>query len=116
MAEEFGDRLLIGEIYLPLEKLVNYYGGADVSGLHLPFNFSLLNTSWNASALAKLITDYEKAVPARGRPNWVLGNHDQSVLPAPSLKDANDLRRCFCSLCVARRPSAMAMKPEWSRR
>jgi alpha-glucosidase len=76
VAEEFGDRLLIGEIYLPLEKLVKYYG-TDVSGLHLPFNFSLLNTSWDASALAKLITDYEKALPPHGWPNWVLGNHDK---------------------------------------
>jgi alpha-glucosidase len=63
VAEEFGDRLLIGEIYLRPEKLVKYYG-TDVSGLHLPFNLSLLNTSWNASAVAKLITDYEKALPA----------------------------------------------------
>src|SRR5207248_10935520 len=26
VVEEFGDRLLIGEIYLPLERLIAYYG------------------------------------------------------------------------------------------
>ena len=31
------DRLLIGEIYLPIERLVTYYG-RDLGGTHLPFN------------------------------------------------------------------------------
>src|SRR5262245_58272547 len=42
VADEFPDRVLIGEIYLPLERLVAYYG-RDLSGMHLPFNFSLLS-------------------------------------------------------------------------
>jgi alpha-glucosidase len=45
VVDEFGDRLLIGEIYLPIERLVKYYG-RDLRGAHLPFNFSLLSTSW----------------------------------------------------------------------
>jgi alpha-glucosidase len=43
VANEFIDRVLIGEIYLPVERLVAYYG-RDLNGLHLPFNFSLLNS------------------------------------------------------------------------
>ena len=35
------ERLLIGEMYLPLERLVRYYGD-DGDGLHLPFNFQLI--------------------------------------------------------------------------
>lgn len=76
VTEEFPDRLLIGEIYLPLEKLVRYYG-QDLSGVHLPFNFALLSAPWNAESLAKLITEYEAALPPGGWPNWVLGNHDR---------------------------------------
>ena len=34
---EFDGRVLIGEIYLPIEKLVAYYG-RDLTGVHLPFN------------------------------------------------------------------------------
>ena len=41
VVDEFGERLLIGEIYLPVERLVTYYG-RDLRGVHLPFNFSLL--------------------------------------------------------------------------
>jgi len=36
---------LIGEIYLPIERLVAYYG-ERLRGAHLPFNFHLLNTAW----------------------------------------------------------------------
>ncbi|MGA7489441.1 MAG: alpha-amylase family glycosyl hydrolase [Xanthobacteraceae bacterium] len=76
VADEFPDRVLIGEIYLPLERLVAYYG-RDLAGLHLPFNFSLLSASWHAAEVARLIGEYEAALPAGGWPNWVLGNHDR---------------------------------------
>ncbi|HEX3411352.1 MAG TPA: alpha-amylase family glycosyl hydrolase, partial [Stellaceae bacterium] len=74
--DEFGGRVLIGEIYLPLEKLVVYYG-RDLRGCHLPFNFSLLQIDWHARAIAKLIDEYERLLPPGGWPNWVLGNHDR---------------------------------------
>ena len=77
LAEEMGDRLLIGEIYLPFERLVRYYGEDD-TGVHLPFNFALIGAEWNASSIADLIERYESHVPSDGWPNWVLGNHDQS--------------------------------------
>jgi len=76
VVDEFGDRVLIGEIYLPLEKLVAYYG-RDLKGCHLPFNFSLLRTTWHARELARLVEEYERLLPPGGWPNWVLGNHDQ---------------------------------------
>jgi alpha-glucosidase len=76
VVDEFPDRLLIGEIYLPIERLVTYYG-RDLTGLHLPFNFALLNASWQARTIAKLIEEYERLLPPGGWPNWVLGNHDR---------------------------------------
>ena len=76
VVDEFPDRLLIGEIYLPIERLVDYYG-RDLSELHLPFNFALLNAPWQASTIAKLIDEYERLLPPGGWPNWVLGNHDR---------------------------------------
>jgi alpha-glucosidase len=76
VVDAYRDRVLIGEIYLPLERLVAYYG-ENLSGVHLPFNFQLLFTSWNASSVAALIDEYERALPAGAWPNWVLGNHDQ---------------------------------------
>jgi alpha-glucosidase len=79
--DRYFDRVLIGEIYLPLERLVAYYG-KDLTGAHLPFNFALIHSAWNANAIAILIADYEKALPPGGWPNWVLGNHDQPRIAA----------------------------------
>lgn len=75
--DEYTDRMFIGEIYLPIEKLVQYYGGPELKGANLPFNFQLINAPWDARHLQKLIEDYESALPEGAWPNWVLGNHDQ---------------------------------------
>jgi alpha-glucosidase len=74
--DRYQDRVLIGEIYLPVERLMQYYG-PDLAGAHLPFNFQLINARWDARHIARLISDYEAALPQGGWPNWVLGNHDQ---------------------------------------
>jgi alpha-glucosidase len=74
--DEYRDRVLIGEIYLPVERLVAYYG-ADLKGAHLPFNFQLIQAEWHARQIARMIAEYEAALPEGGWPNWVLGNHDQ---------------------------------------
>jgi alpha-glucosidase len=79
--DRYDERVLIGEIYLPLERLVAYYG-EDLSGAHLPLNFQLILTAWNAREIARLIEEYENALPAGGWPNWVLGNHDQPRIAA----------------------------------
>ncbi len=84
-----GDRLLIGEIYLPIDELVTYYGAEpravkpqmpELRGAQMPFNFHLILTAWDATKIADLIQRYEAALPAGAWPNWVLGNHDQKRL------------------------------------
>jgi alpha-glucosidase len=77
--EEYGDRVLVGEIYLPVERLVTYYG-ASGKGAHLPFNFQLIGLPWNARDIAAAVDRYEALLPSFGWPNWVLGNHDKSRL------------------------------------
>jgi alpha-glucosidase len=79
VADEYDDRVMIGEAYLPIDRLMAYYG-ADLTGFHLPFNFHLLSTPWHPVAVAALIDAYEAALPQGGWPNWVLGNHDRSRL------------------------------------
>jgi alpha-glucosidase len=69
------ERLLIGEIYLPIERLVTYYG-ENCCGAQLPFNFQLLNLPWEAERIKRSIDTYEALLPAGGWPNWVVGNHD----------------------------------------
>jgi len=75
--DEYGDdRLLIGEIYLPIARLVAYYG-RDLRGAHLPFNFRLIEAQWDARHIERQIVEYEAALPEGGWPNWVLSNHDK---------------------------------------
>jgi alpha-glucosidase len=76
VVDAYPGRILIGEIYLPLERLVAYYGEGG-SGVHLPFNFHLILAPWSAREIARVIAEYERLLPAGEWPNWVIGNHDQ---------------------------------------
>jgi alpha-glucosidase len=74
--EEYRDRMMVGEIYLPVERIMAYYG-ASGEGAHLPFNFQLIGLAWNARDIAAAVERYEALLPSFGWPNWVLGNHDR---------------------------------------
>jgi alpha-glucosidase len=78
------NRVLIGEIYLPIDALVRYYGATastpNLNGANLPFNFHLIQAGWQANAIAEIIKSYEQLLPPGAWPNYVLGNHDQSRL------------------------------------
>jgi alpha-glucosidase len=77
VADGYDERVLIGEIYLPVERVVQYYG-EQLDEVHLPFNFQLVTTStWEASAIRQIVDTYEAALPSGAWPNWVLGNHDK---------------------------------------
>ncbi len=76
MIEEYDDRMLVGEIYLPVERLMAYYG-ASGKGAHLPFNFQLIRLPWKAKEIAQAVERYEALLPSYAWPNWVLGNHDK---------------------------------------
>ena len=76
--DTYEERMMIGEIYLPVHKLMSYYG-VDNKGAHLPFNFQLLTLPWDAQQLAAAIDEYEGALPEEGWPNWILSNHDKHI-------------------------------------
>lgn len=76
LADDYGDILLVGEIFLPLERLMRWYGTPERPEVHLPFNFELIENPWNRDTLASLIARYDAAIPSFGWPNWVIGSHD----------------------------------------
>lgn len=76
LVDSYGERLLIGEVYLPTERLMAYYG-PDADGAHMPYNFQLILLPWEARTIDAAVARYEAALPRLGWPNWVLGNHDQ---------------------------------------
>lgn len=81
VVDEFDGRVLIGEVYLPLSRLVAYYG-KNLDGVHFPFNFQLLDAPWDASVIGALIQNYEAVLPTGAWPNWVLSNHDRPRVAA----------------------------------
>jgi alpha-glucosidase len=77
LLDQYQQRLMIAEIYLPVNRLVTYYGTNAREEAHLPFNFMLISLPWKPKILAANIDEYEGVLPADAWPNWVMGNHDQ---------------------------------------
>jgi alpha-glucosidase len=71
------ERVSIAEIHVfdPVEWATWF--GAALDEFHLPFNFSLLQTAWDARAIAETVHGFEAALPDGAWPNWVVGNHDE---------------------------------------
>jgi alpha-glucosidase len=70
VTDEFAERLLIGEIYLPFERLVAYYG-RDLTGVHLPFNFALGQNHRSVLARAPAMGPSRRSPCHRGRAKCV---------------------------------------------
>lgn len=73
--DQYDDRLLIGEMYLSLQEIVEYYGANDE--LHLPLNTELMSCQWSAKSVQEVVDRYEQLLPEGAWPNWSLDNHDK---------------------------------------
>lgn len=75
--DRYTERVFIGEIYLPADRLMSYYG-EQLDEVHLPFNFQFVTLPhWEAQTIRQLVDTYEHALPPGAWPNWVLSNHDR---------------------------------------
>jgi alpha-glucosidase len=71
-AGDHGDRMLIGEVWLPdASRLARYVGPGE---LHTVFNFPYLNCPWDAPSLRQVIDSTLTLADAPA--TWVLSNHD----------------------------------------
>jgi alpha-glucosidase len=78
VVDELPDRLMIGEVVLPPDRAVAYYGD-DLDEAHFPHNFALTELrDWTAEEVRAVVDDYEAVLPAGAWPNWLLGDHDFS--------------------------------------
>jgi alpha-glucosidase len=75
ITSSYGEKPLYGEVHLPPDQLVAYYGAED-PGAHMPGNFLLLMQEWNAEKIYEGICEYEASIPKNAWPNWVLSTHD----------------------------------------
>jgi glycosidase len=75
-----GDRVSIGELHHEQFDVWAGFYGQNLDEIHVPFNFHLLFSPWDATEVRCVVDAVEAALPAGAWPNWVLGNHDQRRL------------------------------------
>ncbi|NHZ70871.1 MAG: DUF3459 domain-containing protein [Proteobacteria bacterium] len=77
VADEYEDRLLVGEVYmLSQASIVEYVSGGDQ--LHLAHNFVFLNLPWSARSFGDTIAEFEALAGIDLTPAWCLNNHDHT--------------------------------------
>ncbi|WP_291976169.1 MULTISPECIES: alpha-amylase family glycosyl hydrolase [unclassified Chelatococcus] len=74
--DTFEERVLAGEVQGKTDRIGHFYGG-ERPRLHLPLNFALLDSPWDALSLQASIDAYFNAIPAGAWPTWVIGGHDK---------------------------------------
>ena len=77
LLDNYNQRMMVGEINVPVTELMKYYGSPTAPEFQLPFNFQLIHSDWNANTVRQIVDHYEGLLPDEAWPNWVLGNHDQ---------------------------------------
>jgi alpha-glucosidase len=75
VVDEYQDKCLIGESYLPIDELAKYYGDQDE--YHLPFNFDLVLGDLSVTSIRTALEKCYTALPNWAQPGWVLSNHDR---------------------------------------
>ena len=76
VTDEYPGRVLIGEVYAPVERLAGYLGHGRDDEFHLAWNFEPLLTPWVTSEFALAIERAEALHPADAWPSYALSNHD----------------------------------------
>jgi alpha-glucosidase len=109
LVDQYQDRVLIGEIYLPIERLVQYYG-VDLGGVHVPFNFSFFSRSGTrARSLLSSGNTKRRCRRVAGRTGFSETTTGHASHRG-SVWHRRAWRRCCSSPCAARRRFIMAMR------
>lgn len=74
--DQHDGKLLCGEVQGKTDRIGHFYGNSKPR-LHLPLNFALLDSEWNAISLQATIDAYFNALPQGAWPDFVIGGHDK---------------------------------------
>jgi len=76
LLDRYGERMMVGEVYLfDPDRVAAYYGDAS-DELNLAFNFRFLWSTWDAEAFRIRVGEMERLLPAGAQPTYVLSSHD----------------------------------------
>ena len=76
VTDEYPGRILIGEVYAPVERLAGYLGHGQDDEFHLAWNFEPLLTPWSSADFTLAIERAEALHPADALPSYAFSNHD----------------------------------------
>lgn len=77
VTEEFGERMLLGEVSGNRDLIRKFLGDETNNGLGLVFDFGMLNYTFSADYFHQLIADMEAHYPAPFMPVYAFSNHDR---------------------------------------
>jgi len=77
VTEEFGERMLLGEVFGNRQTIRKFLGDEVNNGLGLVFDFGMLNFQLNAEYFRNLIRGMETHYPSPFMPVFVFSNHDR---------------------------------------
>ena len=74
--DAYGERTMVGEVYLfDPHRMAAYYGNGH-DELPLSFNFSFMWSPWGAQAFREHVAQSETLLPSAAQPVYVLSSHD----------------------------------------
>ncbi|MEX0784919.1 MAG: alpha-amylase family glycosyl hydrolase [Dehalococcoidia bacterium] len=83
--DEYPGSAAVGEVFGTADEIAQFYGGPDLDGLHLAFNFEFIHrhheaafTSWDTVAIRDIVLAAEAELPTGSQPCYAIGNHDRS--------------------------------------
>lgn len=77
VCEEFGEKLIVGEVQAKREIVRKFEGEEKNDGLTLAFDFEMLEFKFTAEFFHSIISDIEKHFPPPFMPVYVFSNHDK---------------------------------------
>lgn len=83
---EYGEKFIVSEAYVGKEQILDMYEACE-NGLLAPFNFTLINTPWDAATFKDAIDTFDRAIKYPHVPTYVFGNHDLSRVASRLGKD-----------------------------
>ncbi|MFQ5665651.1 MAG: alpha-amylase family glycosyl hydrolase [Candidatus Binatia bacterium] len=76
LLDDYGERTMVGEVYLFDPPRVAMYYGNGHDELPLAFNFSFMWSPWDAGVFRAQVDQIEALLPAGAQPTYVLSSHD----------------------------------------
>jgi alpha-glucosidase len=74
--DAYGERMMVGEVYLfDPARIATYYGNGQ-DELNLAFNFRFMWSPWEAEAFRERVDEIERLLPQGAQPTYVLSSHD----------------------------------------